>query len=45
MKKILFTILLCLALCVLSAQSRKQVQEYYYWINQAELAICDGEYA
>lgn len=41
MKKILFTILLCLALCVLSAQSRKQVQEYYYWINQAELAICD----
>ena len=41
MKKILFTIFLCLALCVLSAQSRKQVQEYYYWINQAELAICD----
>ncbi len=41
MKKILFTILLCLVLCVLSAQSRKQVQEYYYWINQAELAICD----
>ena len=24
-----------------AAQSRKQVQEYYYWINQAELAICD----
>ena len=41
MKKILFTIFLCLALCVLSAQSRKQVQQYYYWINQAELAICD----
>ena len=41
MKKILFTILLSLVLCVLSAQSRKQVQEYYYWINQAELAICD----
>ena len=41
MKKILFTILLCLALCVLSAQSRKQVRQYYYWINQAELAICD----
>ncbi|MBR0054453.1 MAG: hypothetical protein IJP65_04005 [Bacteroidales bacterium] len=42
MKKILFTVLLCLVLCVLSAQSRKQVQEYYYWINQAELAICDS---
>ena len=41
MKKILLTILLCLALCVLSAQSRKQVRQYYYWINQAELAICD----
>ncbi len=41
MKKILFTVLLCSVLCVLSAQSRKQVQEYYYWINQAELAICD----
>ena len=41
MKKILFTILLCSVLCFLSAQSRKQVQEYYYWINQAELAICD----
>ena len=41
MKKIPFTILLCSVLCVLSAQSRKQVQEYYYWINQAELAICD----
>lgn len=38
MKKILFTTLLCSVLCVLSAQSRKQVQEYYYWINQAELA-------
>ena len=41
MKKILFTILLCLVFYALSAQSRKQVQEYYYWINQAELAICD----
>ena len=41
MKKILFTVLLCSVLCFLSAQSRKQVQEYYYWINQAELAICD----
>lgn len=41
MKKILFTVLLCSVLCVLSAQSRKQVQQYYYWINQAELAICD----
>ena len=42
MKKILFTILLCLVFYALSAQSRKQVQEYYYWINQAELAICDN---
>lgn len=44
MKKILLTTLLCLALCVLSAQSRKQVQQYYCWINQAELAICDSNY-
>lgn len=41
MKKILFTILLCSVFFTLSAQSRKQVQQYYYWINQAELAICD----
>ena len=41
MKKILFTILLCLVFYALSAQSRKQVRQYYYWINQAELAICD----
>lgn len=41
MKKILFTILLCSVFFTLSAQSRKQVQEYYYWVNQAELAICD----
>ena len=44
MKKILFTVLLCSVLCVLSAQSRKQVRQYYYWINQAELAICDSNY-
>lgn len=42
MKKILFTILLCLVFYALSAQSRKQVRQYYYWINQAELAICDS---
>jgi hypothetical protein len=41
MKKILFTILLCLVFYALSAQSRKQVRQYYYWINQAELAICN----
>lgn len=41
MKKILFTILLCSVFYTLSAQSRKQVRQYYYWINQAELAICD----
>ena len=44
MKKILFTILLCLVFYALSAQSRKQVQEYYYWVNRAELAICDSNY-
>ena len=44
MKKILFTVLLCSMLCVLSAQSRKQVRQYYYWVNQAELAICDSNY-
>lgn len=42
MKKILFTILLCLVFYALSAQSRKQIRQYCYWINQAELAICDS---
>lgn len=41
MKHLLLSISLCILLCTVSAQSRKQVQEYYYWINQAELAICD----
>ena len=29
-------------LFTLQAQSKKNIRQYYYWINQAELAICDS---
>ena len=32
---------LCLLLGSTFAQSRKDVRQYYYWVNQAELSICD----
>ena len=31
-------------LFTLQAQSKKNIRQYYYWINQAELAICDSNY-
>ena len=43
--KNLFLSLMALLLVVsAAAQSRKQVRQYYYWVNQAELAICDSNY-
>ena len=44
MKHLLLSISLCLLLGSAFAQSRKDVRQYYYWINQAELAICDNNY-
>ena len=44
-KNLFLTLVAMLLLVSAAAQSRKQVRQYYYWINQAELAICDGEYA
>lgn len=29
----------------LKALSKKDVRQYYYWVNEAELAICDSNYA
>lgn len=43
--KNLFITLMAVFLAVsAAAQNRKQVRQYYYWINQAELAICDSNY-
>ena len=41
MKHLLLSITLCLLLGSTFAQSRKDVRQYYYWVNQAELAICN----
>ena len=45
MRKRGFELLLCLMLsaCCCIAQ-KANLQSYYYWINQAELAICDSNY-
>lgn len=45
MRKRGFELLLCLMLsaCCCIAQ-KSNLQSYYYWINQAELAICDSNY-
>ncbi len=44
MKHILLSISLCLLLGSVSAQSRKDIRQYYYWVNQAELSICDSNF-
>ena len=43
-KNLFLTLVAMLLVVSAAAQSRKQVQEYYYWVNQAELAICDENY-
>ncbi|MCQ2271017.1 MAG: hypothetical protein MJZ52_07315 [Bacteroidales bacterium] len=43
MKKLLISILFCFVIINIFGQS-KQLREYYYWTNQAELAICDSDY-
>ena len=37
--------ILCLILTYSIFGQSKQLREYYYWVNKAELAICDGNYA
>lgn len=44
MKKIILPIILIGFISQLMSQSNN-VQKYYYWVNQAELAICDSNYA
>ncbi len=41
-KNLFITLMAVLLAVSAAAQSRKQVRQYYYWINQAELAICDS---
>ena len=43
-KNLFLTLVAMLLVVSAAAQSRKQVRQYYYWINQAELAICDSNY-
>ena len=40
-KNLFITLMAVLLAVSAAAQNRKQVRQYYYWINQAELAICD----
>ena len=41
LKNIFLTLMAVLLLVSAAAQSRKDVRQYYYWVNQAELAICN----
>ena len=44
MKRMILSLMAVLLVVSAAAQSRKQVRQYYYWVNQAELAICDSNY-
>lgn len=44
MKKIIVTLIVYCLLTNAFAQTLKHTRNYYYWINQAELAICDSNY-
>lgn len=42
MRKFILAFFLEFLMLSINAQSVKEVKRYYYWINQAELAICDS---
>lgn len=44
LKNLFLTLMAVLLVVSAAAQSRKQVRQYNYYINQAELAICDSNY-
>lgn len=44
MKKIIVTLIVFCLLTSALAQTLQRTRNYYYWINQAELAICDSNY-